>query len=345
MMNDKRLSNCSFIKTVLMILVILYHSCVFWTENWWSDLPVFRSVILNYLSLYLNSFHVYAFTLVSGYVFSFKVLNNGYRNFWPFLINKAKRLLIPYLFVMIVWVAPISAILFKWNIGYLVKKYILCVDPSQLWFLWMLFGVFAIAWPLRNIFLNNSLCGLLISLLFFVLGVIGKRYVPNYFCVWTAFQYVFFFFVGMRIRCEEEKRGKSFEQRLPWFFWLIADIALFVLLQLINQKEGIMWSVLSFSIGLFLHLVGAITAWIILQIIANKKKRKQKSYVGKLSIVSMPMYLFHQQIVYFCILALDGKIHPFLHATINFVIAFCVSYFISKVLMKWKFTRLLIGER
>ena len=101
--NETKLENCSFIKTVLLFLVVLYHSCVFWTGNWWDTEPVFPSIGLNYLSLWLNSFHVYAFTLASGYIFAYKISKREYLNYLPFLRNKARRLIVPYYFTMIIW--------------------------------------------------------------------------------------------------------------------------------------------------------------------------------------------------------------------------------------------------
>lgn len=106
---NAELDHCSFVKTVLMLFVVLYHSCVFWTGNWFVETPVYPSRFLEVLAEYLNSFHIYAFTLVSGYLFSYLKLEKGkYERFLPFTVNKAKRLLVPYVFVAAVWVIPVS---------------------------------------------------------------------------------------------------------------------------------------------------------------------------------------------------------------------------------------------
>ena len=31
---DRQLENCTFIRVAMMILIVLYHSCVFWTNEW-----------------------------------------------------------------------------------------------------------------------------------------------------------------------------------------------------------------------------------------------------------------------------------------------------------------------
>ena len=74
---NKDLTNCIFIKTILMFLVILGHSCIFWTGAWFVENPIINSKGLILISSWLNSFHIYAFALVSGYIFAFKILSGG----------------------------------------------------------------------------------------------------------------------------------------------------------------------------------------------------------------------------------------------------------------------------
>lgn len=71
--NNQVLKNCNFSKTVLMILVVFYHSIVFWTGTWFSSDPVFESNFLGLLAEYIGSFHIYAFALVLGYIFAYKI--------------------------------------------------------------------------------------------------------------------------------------------------------------------------------------------------------------------------------------------------------------------------------
>lgn len=59
----------------------------------------------------------------------------------------------------------------------------------------------------------------------------------------------------------------------------------------------------------------------------------------------MPVYLFHQQIIYVFISALNGMINPYLHAGINFIGAMSISLLMSTLMMKFKWTRFLIGMK
>lgn len=78
--------------------------------------------------------------------------------------------------------------------------------------------------------------------------------------------------------------------------------------------------------------------------LASHFEWKSSKLICGLMPYTMPIYLFHQQIMYFTISALNGKVSPFTNASINFVVALGLSIFISVFLMKWKATRFLIGE-
>lgn len=71
--NDLGLKNCTFVKTILMILVILGHACDFWVGDWFTCNPLIKSQTISVFATWLNSFHIFAFTLVSGYIFASKV--------------------------------------------------------------------------------------------------------------------------------------------------------------------------------------------------------------------------------------------------------------------------------
>lgn len=343
--NLQDIKNCSFVKTVLMLLVILGHSLAFWSGDWFTANPAIESNAISIINSWIGSFHIYAFTLVSGYIFAFKIFGGGYANYPQFLKNKAKRLLVPYVFVMLIWVLPISQYYFKWDIISIIKKYVLCINPSQLWFLWMLFDVFAIVWPLRNVMVKKPLMGWIISLAFYGIGIVGGHFIPNVFCIWTACQYVVFFFIGMRIRVKSENRERLITETVPWYCWVLVDLLVFVADKWAETHNGFIWSVISIGLSFLLHVVGSIMAWSFLQMLASHVHWQDSKVFKTLASYSMPMYLFHQQIIYFTITALNGIVNPWINAGVNFLAAVVGSFIISGLLMRWKVTRVLIGEK
>ncbi len=186
----------------------------------------------------------------------------------------------------------------------------------------------------------------------FLVGKAGSYFLENYFGIWTAFQYTIFFVIGIRLYIltfEEGESKKGFarflfkQQNIP--FYVIADLLLYVVHIVVLQNEGGIWKLIDIGIMLFLHCVGTLMAILVLNSIANKINYSNSKVFTALSCNSMPMYLFHQQIIYFTIYWLNGKVNPYLHAGINFVVALVCSFLISSLLMRWKVTRFLIGEK
>lgn len=102
---------------------------------------------------------------------------------------------------------------------------------------------------------------------------------------------------------------------------------------------------LHYLLEFFSNIIGAIMAFYVLQKIADWSKWYDKKSFTNLSKCMMPIYLFHQQIIYFVISALNGKVHPVLNAFANFTISLFVSWLISWLLLKCKITKFLIGQK
>lgn len=332
------IENCTFIKTILMLLVVVGHSCIFWTGSWLTtEVVEIESPVLGLLAEWLGSFHIYCFTLVSGYIFySMKYERGKYDRLYPFVCKKVRRLIIPYVFVAIVWVIPISALIWRYNYVDIIKYYVLCSNPSQLWFLWMLFWAFIISWFLSTLFKEKGIIGLAIAVIFYILGTLANGTIPDVFCFLTGLRYVIFFFIGFKIR---QSNGR-FEKRIHWIVWLSTALIAFVVSRLFCSSGDLML-VLDFVT----HVTGAIAAFEILQKIANRFKWKDDSLFCFLSEKSMPIYLFRQQIIYFAIILLNGKIHPYVNALVCFGCAMIGSVIISSILMRFETTKKLIGEK
>lgn len=345
--SDITLENCKFVKTVLMLSVLIFHCVIYWRNDGWRGYPVIKSEALSMFASWLGSFHIYAFTLVSGYIFAYKIWElGGYSSYRKLIKHKAKRLLIPYVFTIIVWVIPIELLLSsKRDAVSFLHEYVLGEGPSQLWFLLMLFNVFIIIYPIHNMFLK-AFNGLALSIIFYGAGVVGGHIFPNIFQIWTSFQYILFFYIGMQIRIRQSENKSFMMNKIPWWMWLIIHVSVFIIYFPIQELDnGIFEKLIQKGFMMIYYVIGAISAFVILQKIAEWLPWKKLKFFNILSALSMPMYLFHQQIIYFVILLLDGRVSPGLNAAVNFIISFSVSLIISHILMKFKTTRFLIGEK
>lgn len=339
---SQELSNCAFVKTVLMLLVVAYHCISFWTGTWFTNNPVFDSYILSALSSFLNSFHIYGFTLVSGYLFYFLRYEKGkYSSFIPFAVNKSKRLLIPYVFVALIWVIPFAVHYFHFDTAEIIKYYVLATSPNQLWFLLMLFFVFMIFYPLTSFFEKNNVVGAIIVIGIYGIGLAGAQVLPNIFQIFRACMYLPLFWLGFKIR----QYGSDTLMKIPSLAWMAADVLLFILVQYLSGFDATIIKLFNLGFTFLLHIIGALMAFVVLQKLANRVNWKESKVFTLLSKNSMPVYLFHQQIIYVFISLLNGVINPYIHAGINFIGAMVISLLISTLLMKFKWTRFLIGEK
>ena len=165
---DRCVNNCAFVKTILMMLVVVYHSVLLWTETWYVKAPIFKSTILSVFAQWLNSFHIYGFALVSGYLFYYLRYEKGkYSKFVPFLANKVKRLLVPYVFTSLIWVIPFTVYFFRINKKEIVSRFALGISPGQLWFFLMLFCVFVFVYPISDILKKYNVRGGILVILIY----------------------------------------------------------------------------------------------------------------------------------------------------------------------------------
>lgn len=341
--SDKRreLENCSLIKTILMLCIVLYHSLLFWNGNWFMAItPELLVPAFNAFTSWLNSFHIYGFTLVSGYLFHYvKYERGGYLSTKEFLKKKVLRLIIPYYSFACIWVAPVSYVFYKWDWKSLFSKYIIGTSPNQLWFLLMLFGTLTIVYFLSDLIKKSMIDAVIIAAACYGIGFVGSIFIQNFFQIWTAFEYVPFAIIGFVLRQYDTSKF----YRMPSVIWLIGNIICLYLSQQL-LATNIIIKLLIIGIGFLSHVFGALWAFFFLQKIGDRFSWKDNKAILFLSERSMTIYLVHQQIIYIVLYILNGKITPYLLGFLTFSIALGLSCCIASVLKKYKITRFLIGE-
>lgn len=110
-MMEERLRKNDNIKTAMMLAVVLYHSCMFFTGTWFDKAqPIYKAGYLTFFAKYLNTFHVQTFVMAAGFLFyALRKGKNKYRNnLKNDALKRAKRLLLPYVCTIVFWVSVIS---------------------------------------------------------------------------------------------------------------------------------------------------------------------------------------------------------------------------------------------
>lgn len=341
----EELKNCDFVKTVLMLLVVLYHSCRFWNYNWNVFLPIPEldiSVVSQMVIEWSNTWRIYAFTLVSGYLFyHLRYEKDRYSVFWSFLQKKIQRLLVPAYFVGMVWVVPIY-VYFCGDSANSILNFVLGIKAvQQLWFLFMLFDVFMMAYIIGENVHDNRLCWFITIFVYFI-GFVGRKFIPNVYQLWTACYYFPLFVVGMKLR----EGCLNFLRDVPLLIWVLCDICLFVITRALSGPQVFLVKVANVVfLRLAVHIVGALMAFFILQKIASLYSWEDSKLFMFLKRHNVTVYLFHEQVIYFVIIWLNGVINPYLHMGLNYVISLSCALLVAVVLAKFRITRFLIGMK
>jgi len=314
---------------------------LFWTGGWFSQDPVIPAKAIGYTAEWMNTFLVYAFVLISGYIFYYQKYENGkYQKFSPFLCNKTKRLLVPALFVGIVWAIPIGAYYYQYDLKSVIDKFVLAKNPVQLWFLFMLFDVFAVFYLLSDLMKNRLVPGAVVIALLYGAGLVWNEYLPNVFQIGAMFRFLPLFWIGFKIR----QYGSGILRKIPALVYIAADIGLFIGLRYLPQMNTLFLKLMENGLFLALNILGALMAFVTLEKIAGKIRRETAAF-RFFKKNSMTIYLFHQQIIYVMIDLLNGLVNPYLHVLINFSVSLAGASLLSLLLSRTKVTRFLIGEK
>lgn len=338
------LTNCTFVKTVLMISIVFYHSIVFWRGGWdvVHTTPMDQSAVLYALAQWLAGFQNYAFVFASGYLFYYvKYERGGYSHFGSFIGNKAKRLLIPFLFVGAVWVIPISCLYLKQDIFQTIKDYLLVKDAGQLWFLFMLFGVFLIFWPLSDFFAKHHWAGFGTVLAVYAVRFALWGFIPSVFSIWNITRYLAIFWLGFKFR----QGFLDVLRKIPLAVWVVVYSLLLICFEKVTLPHSTLNKLFSYGMEFIIHAVGAVMAFVLLQRLANLVHWQDSKVFSFFAGSSMVIYLFHQQVIYFTVRGLNGILDSHFHAVVNFVVAMIISSAIAWLLMRFRVTRFLMGEK
>ena len=335
---EERLEINDNIKTAMMLAVVLYHSCMFFTGTWFDKAqPVYKANYIGYFAKYLNTFHVRTFVMTAGFLFyALRKEKKKYRNnLKKDAFKRAKRLLLPYVCTIVFWVLPFYIVYSGFDITKIIYKYIFGCAPSQLWFLPMLFWLFTVYYIVFEKH-TPSKAGFVINTLISIGGgyVVNKLGLINFLQFVTAVHYAMFYYMGAYLY---EHGIKLPVKKVAFSFGI--SFGCYILSQVILDKESVALKVMllvSDNIGL---LAGVLAVYGMANLV-----HKRNDFVGMLlKKNSFGIYLFHQQLIYPCIMLLNGKVHPAVQVIVCFIAAICGATVITEFLRKFKVTKVMFG--
>lgn len=326
----------------MMLAVVLYHSCMFFTGSWFDSVtPIYEAKYLSGLARWLNTFHVQSFTMASGYLFYCLRTEKGkYNNFRKDIVKRGKRLLVPYFCVMITWAIPFDIYYGNFSFSKMMNNYILGCAPSQLWFLPMLFLLFVVFYRFLNEKHISTKGMIAVAVISLGGGHLFDRIGTNFFQISTAIKYAGYYYLGAYLY------SRTIENNWIMPITGFGSIAFFLLGKMIKENPTV--SIVVRLIGTALRYIcpymGVIFIYCIVKKITEKSNRHKKFKIWcKLKENSFGIYLFHQQIIYLTIIPLNGKVSPIVQVMISFVCAVGVSGLMTTILKRFKLTQKLYG--
>ncbi len=330
-----RLPNLDFIRVCLMGGIVFYHSALFWGHHWFAVPTLQTAPTLAFIAFWFNSFHIYGFVFLSGYLFYYLSIEKGkYRQFKSFCVNKVFRLIVPYIFVSACWVIPWEYF-FGAPLSTIIPKFVLGISPSQLWFLLMLFGVFIL------FYISRSITPLPLALISFILSLMGRLIWPNVFQLWNILAFFPFFQLGYYSRS-----GKVYKYLIPDKVSLLGyaflQLILFSISHYLYFDKILLLKACKECLLFICHLLGAFTVFHLLAMLASQGK--QCSVWKILAASCFGVYLFHQQIIYVILFLTVNKMSPYFITALCFIVAYSLSWGITAILASNQYTAFLIGE-
>lgn len=213
-MNELKKDVYNIAKCITVFLVVLAHATRMYTGIGVVT-PVIPSAFLKGLTEYIYSFHMPLFILLSGCVYGYCIEKGKYDKKIPFLYNKAKRLLLPYLFFGIAYVAPIMVWLGfteQSYLSYLWQGIILSYNSRHLWYVFALFWIFVLAMVVRKWLLNGKTLFIVMALS--VILYCMSSHVPQMLQLQAASKYQIFFFAGVCVNRYFERMFATIQKHL-----------------------------------------------------------------------------------------------------------------------------------
>ena len=333
MVQTEKIRTISVMRVLAMLMILSFHSLCFYTHRWWIFGGVYVPVWDKTATL-LNAVDLPMFVFIAGFLFGHLYIKGKYREWWPFIQGKACRLLIPYFFWGIFLIAAMPS-LHEWGN--------LFTGISHLWFLLMLFEVFAIVSPFAHFLCQKATArqAIIIVLgaytLFLLYHVFSNHHA--FLCIHTTLSYLPPFLIGLF--CARFKIHSHLSADLAVILFLFSLVSLafycYVIVPLPFFADNILQRILGYAI--------VITFFSVL----NNQSFSEKFYgvITHFDKLSMGIYIFNQ-ICINALLLFPRSIdffnqHYYCGPIIFFFVGFFIPWLLSYIFNKSKYIKWSIG--
>lgn len=335
-MNTKNLDEVSFIRPILIFLLVFFHAFIIFDGGGWDPVNGVNSIVgYKWLDRLSYSFMLETFVFISGYLFAFQFFEKKIQGLYSLVKKKFARLLLPCWVFGIIYLAS-----FGFD-GNLAQTFIYIIGGAgHLWFLPMLFWCFIGG----EIIARFNLVKTLMLPILIIVALLSYNPLPLQLS--SSMYYILFFFLGMLAFNRKEQIMVFIDKIKTWnicAFWLFFGV-LFVFGTMLNdvlvaEKQQYDQALVRLVIQMCIILVKVVYSSIgtmCLYITALSYTRKHilsKQYIA-FGSYCFSVYIFQQFILkylyYHTSLAL--QVGSVLLPIIGFFIAFSLSYLLARVI-------------
>lgn len=334
-----KLKDIESMRVITMILVVFAHITRMYTPNAAIPQLVNYSLLSSFTS-WIYTFHMPAFVAISGAVYYYvKRERKSYNNLVPFIQNKAKRLLIPYLFFSFFIVIPTLYYCdfinenFWW---YTFKNFILVIGPRHLWYLVMLFNLLVLFNIFENKIYKHKLLFLVITILLYPISFI---FTIRVFQIPDVLTYLFYFMIGY---CFQHYRIKISEllNKTSKIYVLCILILLSIGIFTFNNLYDIKITILK----IICSLLGIASLYVMSVMISQQEIITNHRFFKLIDKNNFGLYLFHPMIIYILFFNIKNiNITPWLSIPIIFILSTLISILFTQILRSIGL-KIVIGE-
>ena len=344
----KQLADVNLIRPILIFLLVLMHAFTIYGGGWKQPFGIEDVKAYYWLAKFLSGFRMQGIILIAGYVFAFQVLELK-RNYTVkgMIKKKFKRLIIPCLFFSVIYSLCFTPLSDIFTIPSLIS---ILSGKGHLWFLTMLFWSFVLMVIVHNHVRMNM------WLIFIFLALISLVPIPIKFGIGNCIHYFVYFYGGYLLF---QYRNYVFRNLLKVKYLFVSVILYTIILLLLTLLNEYLLSIKD-NLNLILKLLGtvvlnfnrllmAITGILCVYLIANYfieiKKIVLSKFVLQASIICYGVYVFHQFILeyFYYYTSFPKYLGTYWLPVGGFIVSILFSILFSKLTLKTKFGRFLIG--
>lgn len=299
------------LKAIAIIIVVFGHSIIIYSNSWGFYTTSNEVPLLNSIKNFINIFQMPLFFSISGFLFAktFKKYN-----FVKLVINKFKRLIIPFFCISLLWMIPIKSFLGYRNYANvkflgILKMLLLNIDSGHLWYLPTLFIMFIIMYVLLKIFKENRLLIILILIIYYFSN---NLIYSNFFVL--ALKNLIYFYMGIIFSKQKNELN-------------IKNITVLIVLLILSLNIYY-----RFHYTYLLVYIAILLVKLFFILLPNKKIK----FLDILADNSFGIYLLHSPLVYVTFTFIPNC-HYFYIIFINFIAFGWLSLILTTLVRKTKF--------